>query len=82
MLDSIVGGSLFLKLFPKARMKRILFQTKKKSSFRSEHIPYLLSYLLYLSFPGYLNLNVILKLEQIQKSGLNPVNIPCENLAY
>ena len=88
MLDSIVGGALFLKLFPKARMKRILFQTKKKSQVSGhihfEHISYLLSYLLYLSFPGYLNLKVILKLfpEQIQKSGLNPVNIPCENLAY
>ena len=52
MLDSIVGGALFLKLFPKARMKRILFQTKKKVKFQViytsniSHTYYLIYYIL------------------------------------
>ena len=53
MLDGIVLGALFLKLFPKAHRKKILFKARKRIQvsglIRIEHISF------FKNFRGYLN---------------------------
>ena len=81
-LDIIMGVALFLKLFPKTGRKWILFKFWKRikvsGHMHFEHIFF------FRVCPWIFEFKVILKLfpEQIQNSGLNPVKMPYENLAY
>ena len=56
MLDGIVVGALFLKLFPKTRMKSILFKTRKRIQI-SGHIHFERILFFRVSL-GYLNLKL------------------------
>ena len=73
-------GRFFLKLLPKIRRKLILFRATKRIQV-SGHMHF--KNVLYFTI-GIFQFKVILNLfpEQIQKCGLNSVNILCENLAY
>ena len=64
-----------------AREINIVQSQKKSLSFTSYTLQ---TYLIFQRFLWIFEFKVILKLfpEQMQSSGLNPVNIPCENLAY